>query len=176
MKCEGADDPPCKRCQKVGRECIAQIVRPKGGSDLSQSSPRRTNKMLSPHPNLHPDRPSNTIISILTPSSVVKDSHSPAETVPLTTLGDSRAVVSRFEQSQALNLSELPSIYSTPPVDTVSEESKYQTSPRSSISVSRKRKRFTYALSSGQTTMSPVSSTPREIILTREEMKDMIQL
>lgn len=84
-------------------------------------------------------------------------------------------MVTRFEHSQAQSLSELPSIYSTPPVDAVTEQSKYHASPRSTTSVSRKRKRYTDALSVGDTMMSPASFSA-ENILTREEMKDMIQL
>lgn len=175
MKCEGADDPPCKRCEKVGRECIPQTGRPRGAQE-PQNSPQGHDVGLAPSLGLHPERPSNSIVSILSSASGGNHSRSAQGTSHIAPPQEPRSVVvTRFENSQTQSLSELPSIYSTPPVDAVTEQSRYHASPRSTTSVSRKRKRNGDALSIGDNTMSPASFSA-ENILTKEEMKDMIQL
>jgi len=198
MKCEGADNPPCKRCKKVGRECVPQNARPRGVQELQ--SPQQQCDITHPQ---HLERPTNTIVvSMPNPPQPRNGRNSqqleqPVNTIVVSTSGltpgtehtnriieiprvipfeEVRPVAPRFENAQVQNLSELPSIYSTPPVDTVTEQSGYHISPRTTTSYSRKRKRLTDNITSGETMMSPASYYQGEVLLTNDEMKDMIQL
>ncbi len=181
MKCEGAESPPCKRCEKVGRECLPQVTRLKG-APVVQSSPHRDNSVLVTG---HPDKPSNSVVSIspayLHETGSVQGTSASARSANLPRPADipSRSLVDRFRISQAEknNHSELPSIYSTSPVDAVNESTPYSTSPNTVGSVpNRKRKRYTTATISSDAGLSPATSCNGEILLAKDDIKEMIQL
>ncbi|KAG4438073.1 hypothetical protein IFR05_006439 [Cadophora sp. M221] len=81
-------------------------------------------------------------------------------------------------ESRALDESVIPSIYSTPPVDAVLDHRIKISSPRSAeSSVFRKRKRqCTYSPSNGAPTPATSSLNVDRTLLSREDMKEMIQL
>lgn len=169
MKCEGAEDPRgCKRCWKVGRECISQS-RSRTSNELQDFSHRDGIRQAHAS-NLHPDRPSNAIVSIHSPvrQSITPYRAQARHSLPLVADYSPRAQIG----------SELPSIYSTPPVenvDNLSEENRYHDLPQSAPA--RKRKRHTDIVSpaNGDLTTSPASFLP-EINITKHEMREMIQL
>lgn len=171
MKCEGAENPPCKRCLKVGRECVSQNSRLRASLELQDFTPRDESRLPPSHLHPHPDMPSNSIISINSlkdVQTVMGSPHNPRPRLPQPFISDYGS------SSRSQTAPELPSIYATPPVDTLSEEHRYHNLPQSTP-VTRKRKRHTENVSI-RDTMSPASFSQREIIITKEEMKEMIHL
>lgn len=121
MKCVGFENPPCARCAKVGRECVPQqYTRNRPGLRIIERTP-------APKPTMY------TINQILTPRGLVNSPHtwSPNES----------AVGQPREQSRdwPANESNLPSIYSIPPLVSIVQ----QTTPSdTAYSASPKRRRI----------------------------------
>lgn len=117
MKCVGFDSPPCARCAKVGRECLPQqYTRNRPGLRVVEKTP-------APKPALY------TINQILTPRG-------PRTWSPNESGGGQQREESR---DWLPNNSSLPSIYSTPPLVSVVQ----QTTPSdSTYSVSSKRRKI----------------------------------
>ncbi|KAH9212446.1 hypothetical protein DL95DRAFT_391597 [Leptodontidium sp. 2 PMI_412] len=152
MKCEGSEYPPCNRCRKVGRECLPQpsSIRQKGFQE-PQHNDGRVNQDVRTRPLVGVPRarpPKNTFRFLPDP------------------------------QHRALNEALIPSIYSTPPVDAVLDHRIKISSPRSVEStVIRKRKRqCTYSPSNGALTPATSSLDIDRTLLSKEDMKEMIQL
>lgn len=180
MKCEGAENPPCKRCEKVGRECLPQGARAKDSDNLHGSPHRSKDSSLASR---HPERPRKTNASLArnhTQPTVLPSAHTPASTTTLSLQKASTPYTNppvsrlRMNPSDLDSRSELPSIYSTPPVETVNESTPYPPSPSMAVSVPRKRKR--HATVVGSDIMSPGSFCTGEILIPKDDIKEMIQL
>ena len=117
MKCVGFDNPPCVRCAKVGRECIPQqYTRNRPGLRVAEKSPDP------------PKAASYNVNQILTPQGRTWSPNESGEGAP-----------SEQSRDWLPNNSSLPSIYSTPPLMSVVE----QTTPSdSTYTVSSKRQRI----------------------------------
>ncbi|KAK0119957.1 hypothetical protein ONS95_011381 [Cadophora gregata] len=159
MKCEGSENPPCIRCQKVGRECVPQTTYRQKSIVETRISDVRVNQ--------HASRISS-IASIPRPP-----------TNSFRFLPDPKP---RSVDREPANDSVIPCIYSTPPVDAVLESrfkpSSSTSSPRPMESTFlRKRKRqSTYSPSNEALTPTTSSLEVDRTLLSRAEMKDMIQL
>ena len=199
MKCEGSENPPCIRCRKVGRECVPQTSsRQKGPvetqrfdattSQVSKVSSRKEYNILGGRDLLHVSRSSYNVRAkqngcLLVQQHVSRDS----STVPIPRpqthnfrfLPDPRP---RSADHRPANDLVIPSIYSTPPVDAVLEPrfkpSSSSSSPRPVDStLLRKRKRqSTYSPSNDGLTPVTSSLEVDRSLLSRAEMKEMIQL
>jgi hypothetical protein len=125
MKCIGFENPPCVGCAKVGRECIPQqYTRNRSGLRVTERTP-------APRPAAY------TINQVLTPRG--PNTWSPSES------GIGRPREEHLESRDwPSNDSNLPSIYSTPPLVSIVE----QTTPSDS----------TYSVSSNRRRIEPPSS------------------
>ncbi|KAH7410876.1 hypothetical protein BKA64DRAFT_662043 [Cadophora sp. MPI-SDFR-AT-0126] len=159
MKCEGSENPPCIRCRKVGRECVPQ-------TSSRQKSTAETRAFDATSIQHASRTPSNAPIPR-------------PQTNNFRFLPDPRP---RAADHRLANDSVIPSIYSTPPVDAVLEPrfkpSSSSPSPRiMESSLLRKRKRH-FIYSPSNEGLTPVASSLEvdRSLLSREEMKEMIQL
>lgn len=192
MKCEGVENPPCIRCSKVGRECIPQ------------TSNRKVTRTPRAPPQKYERLPSEAIPKDESPLDALARAGSIASTSPISHRSIhttnphqnfSAAPLHHVEPSprehnnhgghaQSDLLTELPSIYSTPPIDAVTQSTPGHAgsgaaSPHIMGSMSvRKRKRHPTSTPESQHLMTPAQSYSGDdgVSISRRDMRDFISL
>ncbi len=170
MKCDGAARPPCSRCSRTGRTCI---LAPPARS-LQAGHDTRTHLDEDFRIRHVYDQSSNILPPIVSPSlsnnkfPVLESSHRqiiPSDSGPNNMPCNSRP------------LSDLPSIYSTPPAEVVSECSYRKEYPMQTQSGrKRKRSKFQIGRFHSESPLDESEQTDWHIDLPRQDVREMIHL
>lgn len=195
MKCEGGITPPCARCRKAGRECHPQFLPGKG---VSKTMPPRTtdsNATVAQQPqqsvyasspigypqNRDENYPRVPVVSLFGSQQNPRAEHtrasqfggSAAQGVVTGTISFS-GVASR---SSVLTSSALPSIYSNPPMDFVSNFHKQSSAD------SWRQKNYTSTESDGENrdllssrSASLAQNGTQMLLLPLNDLRDMINM
>lgn len=201
MKCEGEANN-CIRCQKAGRACLPQVTpqRPTFKAHLpgpqTQLQGSTPNSCFESAPRVYDKPPTSATAEREPPSRVdVKpagfDNYQRSYVPPgriTTNYGpqhDQRTSWSNsahLSPSQNDTIGELPSIFSTPPVDTVTGRASPTMTPKpfdgKPSSFGRKRKRLTRPGAEIEDLLTPANSQRSEDMppITKKDMRDMVHL
>lgn len=173
MRCVGAENPPCERCEKAGRECIVAFLdrhnrnrstRQKVSShrDRQQNSPAAVRRSQAAS-----GRDGRKRQTIIVPASG-------ANTSAASSSGHSDPSPLRSDQPQGLvntsSASDLPSVYSTSAIAVLTSPTP-EISETHSINVTHSRSRIRDSQSRAVESRTPEINTP-----TDNELAQMIQL
>lgn len=192
MKCEGVENPPCIRCSKVGRECIPQT-----SSRKVTRTPRALTQKFERFPSEAISKDESPLDALARAGSIASTSpvhhrsthannpvpgFSPAPLHHVNPSTTESNETTRHTQDDVLT--ELPSIYSTPPIDAVTQSTPGHAdsgavSPHIMGSMSvRKRKRHPTATPESHNLMTPAQSYGGDdgVPISRRDMRDFISL
>jgi len=166
MKCEGAEDPPCERCRKSGRECVlpspgTRQIPPQG----SEASSTGTTTAISQGAPINLPGRSTGSHQLGMASSLPPPNH---------TFPPQPRSVQRNTQNR--KITETASVHSTHAVNSRIELSSQPSTSTSGTSVKRKRYARSTPGSEALSTPGIFQSQEEGIPISKKEMRDMIHL
>lgn len=182
MKCEGVENQPCIRCSKVGRKCVPQTSSRKTRKVQQPATQQFSARPLTDTAKLAYNSPSQTIprpsyLTSRSPTNVQSNSGNANGLVSSRRIPLSRGDTASSSTNETFT--ELPSIYSRAPIDTVIEANlnSEEASPHMLGSISRKRKRQSTSTTDDRNLPTPTQSYQEDDPpINRKDMRDIIAL